>query len=412
MDNIFDKVNELLGRPKASVEYIYSLPYTDLNLPFGFKWVKNRAGHSAIRYDETVVSVSKYTKEEVTRTSLSKYIFDKQPRDKISILFHDIDPEDKEKIKSFYDNTEIKYKPITISKDSGNCADWVSRGLSHLNILTHHHMLPKGLFIDIFENYPRDKFSIVYYRQELNPAVDIINPIQLFRNWVYSYPEKFADVIVDTTKDPPEVSLNPSPVQPNKLRNILNYKWTLVPSTLLAWFIWKKNIKLFKNFRNYLKTRTKTTLEKINTGEEKLMYLLKIQNKKIFYTLTGSGIFAGLLIQANKDKIKDYLGVQSTEIANTTLESDELKERLVGLTQDPVIQQAVEDLLIKCIQNPRVQTELNQAFLTATRYTVAHQETLKLSEDFMQKMSNDPKIHKEIWNALMASVIPGWWHPK
>ena len=402
MNNIFDRINELLGRPRAPVEYIYSLPYTNLYLPLGGRWVANRAGHAAIRYNETIVSVSKYTKSDVMYYDPIEYLY-MDKRDKISILIHDVPSEN---IKTFYQDSSIKYKPIAITPDQGNCADWVSRALKKINILTHHHMFPKGIFIDLFENLPRDQFSVVYYRQEESPARDIVNPIQLFRNWVYSHPEKFADVIVDTTKDPPEIFLNPDPVQPNKLRNVLNYKWTIIPSTIVAWFVWRKNLRTIKHIRQHFQAKTRKAVEKMGTAEEKLMYLLKIQNKKTLYAVAGTIAFTGLLIQANHEKIKDYFSTQSTEIASTTLESEDIKEKLIDLTKDESIQKAVEDLLIKSITSPTVQTELNKAFLEAARYTVQHQDTLEFSKAFAATLSKDPKIHQEIWNALLSSVSP------
>ena len=168
-----------------------------------------------------------------------------------------------------------KYYPAF--PEYGNCSRWVSSILLEANLVTTYFVFPKTVFINMFENYEKlnigtkSNMSVVFYEQPENiknlkygtsekPLYgEVIAPLQLFRNYFYNNLKPYANCIV--TINPKSFTavpiLNPNPVQPSKIRNVVNNKFFIIGSIISSIMIYKKGFVFVNNIKNKYKNYMK-----------------------------------------------------------------------------------------------------------------------------------------------------------
>jgi hypothetical protein len=301
IETIFDEIDKSLDKSKPpAVEYIIARPYAVFNF-FGIGLNLNWCGHSVVRYtmpngESKIFNISGRNSDKlVTFSNPEEYIFTRKSdqggifnRDFIGIRIEDV-PDDRiiamdarfreieEKSKTFDAKFDLIFSPILntiryvfpVLAERGNCAKWSSVGLKYAGVITKHSVWPKSIFIDILENYENtitksyQNISIVSYKKmehsekdyglNLNNPIEIVSPLQTFRNLFYWNLDAYAHVIVEVVypNNHARVTIrHPNIVKkPSKIRNlIINNPIAIISTTILSLFLIKKYpLKIIRN---------------------------------------------------------------------------------------------------------------------------------------------------------------------
>lgn len=233
-ETIFTDINHALNRKDhPSVEYVMARPHSNFEL-LGMGFNGNWYGHSAVMYtmpngERKVFNVvgGKPINRIVETHLPEEYIFTRNSnqggifnRNFLSIRVQDVSPELIIKMDNKFQEISNKSNDGDIKFDigfgpiinpfkyvfpnmveRGNCARWVSTGLIEAGLIKRKSMWPKSIFIDMFENCEEtnvksyDNIDIVSYKcmyhvkkdygLNLKNPIDLVSPLQIFRNIFY-----------------------------------------------------------------------------------------------------------------------------------------------------------------------------------------------------------------------------------
>lgn len=273
--SILNDINKSLGvNSNPAVEYLITMPYGLIKLPFGLGSINyNWFGHSALRYTtpdgkDIVVNIEAkekgknfiqfYDADEYLfgTTSAQKGIYQ---RDIVGLRIENVNPIDIEKMHQYILKLEannnnndsngdkvrfnIVLGPILnfIGKffpnlkynfpEYGNCARWTSSMLFEAGLTTKYFVWPKTVFINMFENYSKtnvqklSNMNVVYYERAENVSKPFygvkdrpvwfdksVAPFQTIRNYFYGDLKHFAKTIV---KVEPEKNVGMIEIKPD-----------------------------------------------------------------------------------------------------------------------------------------------------------------------------------------------------
>lgn len=133
--------------------------------------------------------------------------------------------------------------------ERGNCAYWITKGLKEAGFVKHNHIFPRNTWIELFENTPPEKTTVIYYHQaqeakrlygyhdsDVKPIISLIAPFQLFKNCSYSKAPDFAKLHVKIPDGSTQAMLeiNENSYQPSKVRNLVNHPIVVFSSIFVS----------------------------------------------------------------------------------------------------------------------------------------------------------------------------------
>lgn len=326
-DTILNEVDIVTNRSPPDVEYIVSLPFAYYGFSlFGIKlgFSYNHYGHSAIRYrrineegeiEDIVRNIEGYRPpnlNSLVKTYNSKeYIAGMSSqqgglynRNMLTVGYHDVEPENIEKMHKYFNHLEEKsltgHKKFDILLgpiinriaylfptfiERGNCTKWISEGLKEAKLIEHTHIWPKSLWITLFENENQQKKpSVILYKRATNcpqrygdndtEVSWYTAPFDIVRSFTYRNPQKFADCIVSVPNDDIKAIpiRNDEPIQPSKIRNIMNHTAFVTTTSIITGLVTIKYGKRgYMGFINIIKNNFRrnsgTSYKKKPSGE-------------------------------------------------------------------------------------------------------------------------------------------------
>lgn len=152
-----------------------------------------------------------------------------------------------------------------------NCAKWISQGLEKAGIVTHTFVLPKSIFINIFENQP-DTDVIFYVKIEYCSSnyainakpIELVSPLQFIRSYFYHDTKGFANAVVKYSEKDKKINVERIEQQykPSATRNIINNKYiatsTSIGAGVLMYRTYKNPTGIFKMIARTRSMMTKT----------------------------------------------------------------------------------------------------------------------------------------------------------